>query len=148
MTLGNPREIEAVIDLLSEDAVKTAAGDRVFLVDWGGDHPLPGVVKTVEASAFTKISALGIEEQRVHVIVSIPDPPPALGDGYRVQGRIVIWSSPDAVQIPIGALTRFGSALGNLRRRGRDARVNASCRSVTETTRPPRSSPASAPASG
>ena len=112
MTLGNPREIEAVVDLLSEDAVKTAVGDRAFLVDWGGDHPLPGVVKTVEASAFTKISALGIEEQRVHVIVSIPDPPPVLGDGYRVQGRIVIWSSPDAVQIGIGALTRFGSSWG------------------------------------
>ncbi len=112
MTLGNPREIEAVIDLLSEDAVKTAAGDRVFLVDWGGDHPLAGVVKTIEASAFTKISALGIEEQRVHVIASIPNPPPALGDGYRVQGRIVVWSSPDATQVPIGALTRFGSRWG------------------------------------
>ena len=112
MTLGNPREIEAVIDLLSEDAVKTTVGDRAFLVDWGGDHPLPGAVKNVEASAFTKISALGIEEQRVHVIVSIPNPPPSLGDGYRVQGRIVIWSSNDAVQIPIGALTRFGSRWG------------------------------------
>ncbi len=112
MTLGNPHEIEAVIDLLSEDAVKTAAGDRAFLIDWGSDHPLPGAVKHVEASAFTKISALGIEEQRVHVIVSIPDPPPTLGDGYRVQGRIVVWSSADAVQIPIGALTRFGTSWG------------------------------------
>lgn len=112
MTLGNPHEIEAVIDLLSEDAVKTTAGDRAFLVEWGGDHPLPGVVKNVEASAFTKISALGIEEQRVHVIVSIPDPPPTLGDGYRVQGRIIIWSSPNALQIPIGALTRFGARWG------------------------------------
>jgi HlyD family secretion protein len=112
MTLGNPHEIEAVIDLLSEDAVKTTVGDRAFLIDWGGDHPLPGTVKNVEASAFTKISALGIEEQRVHVIVSIPDPPPTLGDGYRVQGRIVIWSANDAVQIPIGALTRFGTRWG------------------------------------
>jgi len=112
MTLGNPHEIEAVIDLLSEDAVRTSAGDLVFLVDWGGDHPLPGRVKTVEASAFTKISALGIEEQRVHVIASIPDPPPSLGDGYRVQGQIVVWSAPDAVQVPIGALTRFGSHWG------------------------------------
>jgi HlyD family secretion protein len=112
MSLGNPHEIEAVIDLLSEDAVKTATGDRAFLIDWGGDHPLPGVVKNVEASAFTKVSALGIEEQRVHVIVSIPDPPPSLGDAYRVQGKIVVWSSQDAVQIPIGALTRFGSRWG------------------------------------
>ncbi len=112
MTLGNPHEIEAVIDLLSEDAVKTTVGDRAFLVDWGSDHPLPGVVKNVEASAFTKISALGIEEQRVHVIVSIPNPPPTLGDAYRVQGRIVIWSSPDALQVPIGALTRFGEQWG------------------------------------
>jgi len=112
LTLGNPREIEAVIDLLSEDAVKTAVGDRVQLLDWGGDRPVPGIVKTVEASAFTKISALGIEEQRVHVIVSIPDPPPSLGDAYRVQGRIIVWSSPEVVQIPIGALTRFGARWG------------------------------------
>lgn len=112
MTLGNPHEIEAVIDLLSEDAVKTAVGDPAFLIDWGGGHPLPGTVKNVEASAFTKVSALGIEEQRVHVIVSIPNPPAMLGDGYRVQGRIIIWSSDDAVQIPIGALTRFGSRWG------------------------------------
>ena len=112
MTLGNPHEIEAVIDLLSQDAVKTAVGDRAFLIDWGGDHPLPGSVKNVEASAFTKISALGIEEQRVHVIVTIPDPPPTLGDGYRVQGRIVVWSSPAVLQIPIGALTRFGARWG------------------------------------
>ncbi len=111
ITLGNPHEIEAVIDLLSEDAVKTKVGDRVFLVDWGGS-PLPGVVKTVEASAFTKISALGIEEQRVHVIAAIPDPPPSLGDGYRVQGRVVVWSASDAVQVPIGALTRFGARWG------------------------------------
>jgi HlyD family secretion protein len=89
--------------------VKTAVGDPASLIDWGGDHPLPGTVKNVEASAFTKISALGIEEQRVHVIVSIPNPPASLGDGYRVQGRVIIWSSSDAVQIPIGALTRFGS---------------------------------------
>ncbi len=112
MTLGNPKEIEAVIDLLSEDAVRTKPGDRALLVDWGGDHPLEGAVRSVEASAFTKISALGIEEQRVHVIVSIPNPPSTLGDGYRVQGRIIVWSSPNAVQIPIGALTRFGARWG------------------------------------
>ena len=112
MTLGNPHEIEAVIDLLSEDAVKTTVGDRAFLVDWGGPRPLDGSVKSVESSAFTKVSALGIEEQRVHVIVSIPNPPPAIGDGYRVQGRIVVWSSPDALQIPVGALTRFGQRWG------------------------------------
>ena len=112
MTLGNPHEIEAVIDLLSEDAVKTTVGDRAFLVDWGGPHPLNGSVKSVESSAFTKVSALGIEEQRVHVIVSIPNPPPAIGDGYRVQGRIVVWSSPDALQVPVGALTRFGERWG------------------------------------
>jgi HlyD family secretion protein len=112
MTLGNPHEIEAVIDLLSEDAVKTTAGDRAFLVDWGGPRPLDGSVKSVESSAFTKVSALGIEEQRVHVIVSIPNPPPALGDGYRVQGRIVVWSAANALQLPVGALTRFGERWG------------------------------------
>ncbi len=112
MALGNPHEIEAVIDVLSEDAVKVKAGDRAELIEWGGDHPLPGVVKYVESSAFTKISALGIEEQRVHVIVSIPEPPAALGDAYRVQGRMIVWSSPNALQIPVGALTRFGDRWG------------------------------------
>ena len=90
LTLGNPHEIEAVIDLLSQDAVKSRPGDRAFLLDWGGDQPIEGTVKTVESSAFTKISALGIEEQRVHVIVTVPEPPPQLGDAFRVQGRIVV----------------------------------------------------------
>lgn len=112
LTLGNPREIEAVIDVLSEDAVRISPGQRALLVDWGGERPLEGVVRQVEASAFTKVSALGIEEQRVHVIVSIPDPPPSLGDAYRVQGRIVVWSSPSALQIPVGALTRFEERWG------------------------------------
>lgn len=112
MILGNPHEIEAVIDVLSEDAVRIAAGDRAELMEWGGDHPLPGVVKNVESSAFTKVSALGIEEQRVHVIVAIPEPPPALGDAYRVQGRMIVWSSQNAMQIPVGALTRFGDRWG------------------------------------
>ncbi len=97
LTLGNPHQIEAVIDLLSQDAVKSRPGDRAWLLDWGGDQPIAGTVKTVESSAFTKVSALGIEEQRVHVIVAIPDPPPQLGDAYRVQGRIAVWSSPSAL---------------------------------------------------
>jgi HlyD family secretion protein len=71
-----------------------------------------GTVKTVESSAFTKISTLGIEEQRVHVIVTVPNPPPELGDAYRVQGRIVVWTSPNAIQIPIGSLVRFGNDWG------------------------------------
>ena len=112
MTLGNPHRIEAVIDLLSQDAVKVHSGNRAWLIDWGGDHPIEGTVKTVESSAFTKVSALGIEEQRVHVIVTIPEPPPTLGDAYRVQGRIEVWSAPNALQVPIGSLVRFGNDWG------------------------------------
>lgn len=112
LTLGNPSEIEARIEVLSQDAVKVRNGARAMLVDWGGPQPLPGIVRTVESSAFTKISALGIEEQRVFVIVALKDPPPQLGDGYRVQGRIVIWESPATVQLPVGALTRFDELWG------------------------------------
>ena len=89
-----------------------APATRAELIDWGGGAPIPGAVKTVECSAFTKISALGIEEQRVHVIVTIPDPPPTLGDAYRVQGRIIVWQTPEAIQIPIGSLVRFGTDWG------------------------------------
>lgn len=112
LTLGNPSEIEARIEVLSQDAVKIRPGARAMLVDWGGPQPLPGTVRTIESSAFTKISALGIEEQRVYVVVALQNPPQQLGDGYRVQGRIVIWESPAALQVPVGALTRFDEKWG------------------------------------
>lgn len=108
--LGDASAIELVIDVLSEDAVRIRPGAPVIVEEWGGDAPLRGRVRVVEPSAFTKISALGIEEQRVNVIASIDDAPPQLGDAYRVEARIVVWSDADALQVPVSALGRKGDA--------------------------------------
>lgn len=108
LEVGNANRLEVVIDVLSEDAVRIRPGDRLIVEEWGGERPLDGVVSVVEPSAFTKISALGIEEQRVNVIGSISDPPPSLGDGYRIEARIVVWEDDDALQVPVSALGRTG----------------------------------------
>jgi HlyD family secretion protein len=112
LEIGDVRDIEAVIDVLSRDAVRVSKGDAVLLERWGGDQPLRGVVRRVEPSAFTEISALGVEEQRVNVIVDLAGengaPVPSLGDGFRVDARIVVWQRPDALKAPAGALFRTG----------------------------------------
>jgi HlyD family secretion protein len=103
--------LEIVSDLLSTDAVKVRAGQPVWIEQWGGEQPLRGRVRRVEPSGFMKVSALGVEEQRVNVVVDIEDPPqsrPALGDSYRVEVRVVVWEAPDAVQAPTSALFRRG----------------------------------------
>jgi HlyD family secretion protein len=113
LEVGDPTELEAEIDVLSVDAVKVRPGARVILEHWGGGEPLAGRVRVVEPSAFTKISALGVEEQRVNVIVDLVDPPekrPMLGDAYRVEARIVVWESADVLKVPAGALFRRGEA--------------------------------------
>ncbi|HEY0593357.1 MAG TPA: efflux RND transporter periplasmic adaptor subunit [Thermoanaerobaculia bacterium] len=110
LELGDASAIELVIDVLSEDAVKSGPGAPVIVEEWGGDAPLRGRVRVIEPSAFTKISALGIEEQRVNVIASVDDPPPQLGDAYRVEARIVVWSDDGALQVPVSALGRKGDA--------------------------------------
>ncbi len=107
--LGDASDLEIEIDVLSSDAVGINPGDRVIIEHWGGDHDLEGRVQIVEPAAFTKISALGVEEQRVWVIVDIVDPPserPTLGDGYRVEGRIVTWESDSVLRVPTSALFR------------------------------------------
>jgi HlyD family secretion protein len=107
--IGNPHDLEVVIDVLSRDAVQVQPGAAVTMVRWGGAMPLPGRVRRVEPSGFTKISALGVEEQRVNVIVDLePETVEAAGlaDGYRVDARIVVWEQPDAVKVPTGALLR------------------------------------------
>jgi HlyD family secretion protein len=105
--LGDPRAIEAVVDVLSSDGAQIAPGMPVALEAWGGDHPLAGHVRVVEPSAFTKLSALGVEEQRVNVIVALDgDAPPALGDGFRVEARIVTWSARDVLAVPASAVFR------------------------------------------
>jgi HlyD family secretion protein len=107
MEVGDPSDLEARIDVLSRDGVAIMPGARVFLEQWGGTKPLEARVRLVEPSAFTKISALGVEEQRVYVIVDFVDPlsaRPTLGDGYRVEARIVRWAADQVLRIPAGAL--------------------------------------------
>lgn len=110
--LGNPEDLEVEIDVLSRDAVKIKPGDVVWLEHWGGDRPLEGSVRVVEPSAFTKISTLGVEEQRVYVIVDLVDPPEkrrTLGDGFRVEARIVIDEAENVLKVPTSALFRVGN---------------------------------------
>lgn len=112
MEVGDPRDLEAEIELLSSDAVGVAPGADVSIEHWGGDSPLRGRVSVVEPGAFTKISALGVEEQRVKVRVDFLDAMPAgreLGDRYRVEARIVTWHGDDVLQVPTGALFRRGN---------------------------------------
>ncbi len=111
LELGDPRDLEAEVDVLSRDAVKIHPGARVLLEHWGGDKVLQGRVRLVEPSGFTKISTLGVEEQRVNVIVDFVDPPEAratLGDGFRVEARIVIDEADDVLKVPTSALFRVG----------------------------------------
>lgn len=105
LELGDPRALEVAIDLLSADAAKIAPGMAVTLDGWGGEHPLRGQVRLVEPSGFTRISALGVEEQRVKVIAALDDIPPSLGDGFRVEARIVLWRG-DAIVVPLSAVFR------------------------------------------
>ena len=99
---------EVVIELLSTDAVKVSPGAKVFIEAWGGPKALEARVRLIEPSAFTKVSALGIEEQRVNVIADLTAPSSVLGDGYRVEGRIVVWHSDSVLQVPVSALFRRG----------------------------------------
>jgi HlyD family secretion protein len=109
--LGDPAEMEVEIDVLSSDAAKIRSGSKVFLEHWGGEQPLEARVRLVEPSGFTKISALGVEEQRVNVIADFVGPPELrgeLGDAYRVEARIVVWQSVDVLKLPAGCLFRSG----------------------------------------
>lgn len=110
LEIGDPARIEIVADLLSTDAVRVAAGNRVLIEQWGGEQALEGRVRRVEPAGFMKVSALGVEERRVNVIVDVANASDAarLGDGYRVEVRVVIWDQPDVVTVPVGALFRRG----------------------------------------
>jgi HlyD family secretion protein len=109
--IGNPADLEAEIDVLSSDAVRIQPGARVFFEHWGGETPLEGRVRVIEPAGFLKISALGVEEQRVNVIADFltsPEDRRALGDAYRVEARIVVWESERVLKLPLGALFRSG----------------------------------------
>ena len=113
MEVGDPSDLEVAIDVLSSDAVKVSPGNRVWLEDWGGAHPLKAHVRHVEPSGFTKVSPLGIEEQRVNVIIDIDSPlkeRPTLGDDFRVEARIVVDEARNVLKVPSGALFRQGDS--------------------------------------
>ncbi|MCP3957764.1 MAG: efflux RND transporter periplasmic adaptor subunit [bacterium] len=111
LEVADPADLEIVSDLLSTDAVQVRRGQKVLVEQWGGDRPLHGVVRRVEPYGFTKVSALGVEEQRVNVVIDFEDPKEAweaLGDGYRVEVRIVTWEEEDVVRVPTSSLFRNG----------------------------------------
>ena len=106
LELGNPSELEIVVDLLSTEAVKVKPGAKMLIEHWGGEQTLNARVRYVEPAAFTKISALGVEEQRVNVIADFVDSSVPLGDRYRVEVRIVVWEGKDVLKVPLSALFR------------------------------------------
>lgn len=109
--IGDPVDLEIKVDLLSSDAVNVKEGDRVIIEGWGGPEDLIGKVRRVEPSGFTKVSALGIEEQRVNVIIDFvgdPNEREGLAHGYRVDARIIVWSGEGVLTVPLGALFRDG----------------------------------------
>jgi HlyD family secretion protein len=109
--LGDPLDLEVAVDVLSRDAVKIHPGDQMILEHWGGVTPLHARVRVVEPSGFTKISTLGVEEQRVWVIADLVEPfeqRPTLGDEFRVEARIVIDEARDVIRVPTSALFRVG----------------------------------------
>lgn len=110
--IGDPQSLEIVADLLSSDAVKVEVGMQVIVDEWGGATPLTGEVRRIEPFGFTKVSALGIEEQRVNVVIDLKDPPERwrrLGHGYRVEARIVLWRGTDVLKVPLTSLFRDGT---------------------------------------
>ncbi len=113
LTLGDLASLEVEVDVLSPDAVKLRPGMRVELERWGGNDALPGRVRRVEPAGFTRYSALGVEEQRVWVIVDFDgerESWQALGDGYRVEARFILWEGDDVLQVPASALFREGDS--------------------------------------
>lgn len=109
LEIGDPNSLEVVVDVLSADAVRIAPGTRVLFERWGGGAPLEGSVRRVEPTGFTKISALGVEEQRVLVLADFASPVEQwkrLGDGYRVEAKFILWEGQDVLQVPASALFR------------------------------------------
>lgn len=111
LEVGDPAHLEVVTDVLTQDAVRIVPGARVRLLRWGGGQPLEASVSRVEPSAFTETSALGVEEQRVNVIIGLEEPlerRAELGDEFRVESRITLWEGEDVVTVPESALFRRG----------------------------------------
>ncbi|MGL4401822.1 MAG: efflux RND transporter periplasmic adaptor subunit [Luteolibacter sp.] len=112
LEIGDPADLEIEAEILSRDAVAIRPGDAVEIEQWGGETPLKGRVRRVEPAAFTKVSALGVEEQRVIVLsdlLDIPEAAKALGDRFRVEARVAVWHGEDVLIVPAGALFREGN---------------------------------------
>jgi HlyD family secretion protein len=115
LEIGDPRDLEVVIDVLSTDAVEIRPGAEVTIENWGGQGVLAGRVRRVEPAAFTKISTLGVEEQRVNVLADLVSPPAqsaGLGDAFQVDARIAVFTQENATIVPAGALFRRGESFG------------------------------------
>ncbi len=111
LEVGDPGDLEVAIEVLSRDGAVIVPGEKVELEQWGGGQPLTARVRLVEPAAFTKVSALGVEEQRVNVIADLLTPPaerPGVGDNFRVEARIITWESDHTLKVPSGALFRQG----------------------------------------
>ncbi len=111
IVIGDARNLEVRVDVLSEDAVRMRPGTRVVIEQWGGEAPLQAEVRRIEPQGFTKVSSLGVEEQRVNVVAALTSPPEQwarLGSGYRVLARFVLWEEPSVLQVPASALFRVG----------------------------------------
>ena len=126
LEVGDPAALEVVVDLLTTDAVHVLPGTPVVIRGWGGDQDIAGRVRRVEPSAFTRPSPLGVDEQRVNVIVALMDPHErwsALADGYRVEARIVLWQAARVLKVPQGAVFRRGDGWAVFRIENASARL-------------------------
>jgi HlyD family secretion protein len=106
--IGYAPRMEIVADFLTRDVVRVAPGMDALITDWGGDKPLKARVRMVEPGGFTKISALGVEEQRANVVLDFLDSSDRLADGYRVEVQVITWQSPEVLKIPVSAVFRSG----------------------------------------
>ncbi len=111
LEIGEPGRIEIVADFLSTDAVRIQPGAQVLIEGWGGGEPLKGRVRRIEPAGFMKVSALGVEEQRVNVLIDFENPSAAtrLGDAFRVEVRVIVWREENVVKAPVGSLFRRGN---------------------------------------
>ena len=126
--VGDPADIEIEAEILSRDAVTIEAGDEVLIEQWGGADTLKGRVRRVEPAAFTKVSALGVEEQRVIVLIDLQaadGKAKALGDRFRVEVRVAVWHADDVLVSPAGALFREGNQWKTFVMRGGRARLTS-----------------------
>lgn len=128
LEIGDPGALEILADVFTSDAVRVRPHARVNITRWGGNRDLEGRVRLVQPSAFTRTSALGVEEQRVNVVIDLTSPVEqwrSLGDGYRVEAHIEVWGEDNVLSVPLGALFRVGDGWsvfviesGRARRRG------------------------------